>query len=197
MENFEEQEFKAGSHVFDAEKLAAGTCDMYPTISFTSEMSAVTKRNERERNRVRLVNEGFSCLRQKIPFAYGKKRLSKVETLRYAVDYIKHLQCVIQEHDKQFSGDVMEDQGREETFRLQKQNERVSSDVNERFSDNVIEKPGRKAMSRLMSTRAQERWKTLTDNGQNAAANAHVRSTLRQRIRKNTRGEGQGSFLGR
>lgn len=74
---------------------------IYPaTLSFSVESeTAVAKRNERERNRVRLVNEGFSCLRQRIPFIPQKKKLSKVETLRYALAYIKHLQCVIQEHD--------------------------------------------------------------------------------------------------
>ena len=75
----------------------------YQSVLFAKPVSTVTKRNERERNRVRLLNEGFSCLREKIPFAvYGKKRLSKVETLRHAVDYIKNLQWMIQEYDKQF-----------------------------------------------------------------------------------------------
>lgn len=72
---------------------------IYSSLSFSVEPTAVARRNERERNRVRLVNEGFSCLRQRIPFIPEKKKLSKVETLRYAVAYIKHLQCVIQEHD--------------------------------------------------------------------------------------------------
>lgn len=72
----------------------------WPTnIAFQMEPSAVARRNERERNRVRMVNDGFSCLRQHIPYFPDKKKLSKVETLRCAVAYIKHLQDLITEHD--------------------------------------------------------------------------------------------------
>jgi hypothetical protein len=186
MEDSQGSSFTAGSHVLlSAEKFTTQTHEIYPTISFDREVSAVTKRNERERNRVRLVNEGFTCLRQKIPFAHGRKRLSKVETLRYAVDYIKHLQCVIQEHDEQFSDDAME---RERMLRLQGHDSRVTMDVNEGLSDSVIEKPGRKAMFKLMSSRAQERWKMLTDNGRKIGA-AHAQPILRPRIRKENTGE--------
>lgn len=69
------------------------------SIAFQVEPSAVARRNERERNRVRMVNDGFSCLRQHIPYFPDKKKLSKVETLRCAVAYIKHLQDLITEHD--------------------------------------------------------------------------------------------------
>ena len=69
------------------------------SITFEMEPSAVARRNERERNRVRMVNDGFSCLRQHIPYFPDKKKLSKVETLRCAVAYIKHLQDLITEHD--------------------------------------------------------------------------------------------------
>ena len=69
------------------------------SIAFPMEPSAVARRNERERNRVRMVNDGFSCLRQHIPYFPDKKKLSKVETLRCAVAYIKHLQDLITEHD--------------------------------------------------------------------------------------------------
>lgn len=55
--------------------------------------SAVSKRNERERNRVKLVNMGFQTLRQHIP--NGKGKLSKVQTLRSAVDYIRQLQSFL------------------------------------------------------------------------------------------------------
>ncbi|CAN7941508.1 unnamed protein product [Ixodes hexagonus] len=53
--------------------------------------AAVARRNERERNRVRLVNHGFNALRQHVPQT-AQKKLSKVETLRSAVEYIKELQ---------------------------------------------------------------------------------------------------------
>ncbi|EDO38292.1 predicted protein [Nematostella vectensis] len=69
------------------------------TLAFHMEPSAVARRNERERNRVRLVNDGFSSLRQHIPYFPEKKKLSKVETLRCAVAYIKHLQSLIEEYD--------------------------------------------------------------------------------------------------
>jgi hypothetical protein len=182
MENSQDSSFKADGYVFSAENTASGTRDdMCPNISFTADTSAVTRRNERERNRVRLVNEGFTCLRQKIPFAHGKKRLSKVETLRHAVNYIKHLQLVIEEHDERFSGDVIEGQGRKTMLRLHGQDDRVSSDVNERT--------GRKAMLRLMSTRAQKRWKMLMENSRKIKS-AHVQPTLRHRIREENKRDG-------
>ncbi|KAL1429854.1 hypothetical protein MTO96_015634 [Rhipicephalus appendiculatus] len=56
---------------------------------------AVARRNERERNRVRLVNHGFNALRQHVPQT-GQKKLSKVETLRSAVEYIRELQQLLE-----------------------------------------------------------------------------------------------------
>lgn len=53
---------------------------------------AVARRNARERNRVRQVNNGFVTLRNHIPQNGSKaKKLSKVETLRQAASYIKYL----------------------------------------------------------------------------------------------------------
>jgi achaete-scute complex protein len=72
-------------------------------VAFQMEPTAVARRNERERNRVRLVNDGFFSLRQHIPYFPDKKKLSKVETLRCAVSYIKHLQRLIEEHDEKLS----------------------------------------------------------------------------------------------
>lgn len=57
------------------------------------------RRNERERNRVRQVNLGFDRLRQHVPQGRKNKKLSKVDTLKAAVDYIKHLQTVLTEAD--------------------------------------------------------------------------------------------------
>ncbi|XP_068097478.1 achaete-scute homolog 2-like [Hyperolius riggenbachi] len=60
-------------------------------MSSTSE-----RRNERERNRVKLVNMGFAKLRQHVPQAQGpNKKMSKVETLRSAVEYIRALQALL------------------------------------------------------------------------------------------------------
>ncbi|XP_051477447.1 achaete-scute homolog 2 [Apus apus] len=61
--------------------------------------AAVARRNERERNRVRLVNMGFAALRQHVPHGAASKKMSKVETLRSAVEYIRALQRLLDEHD--------------------------------------------------------------------------------------------------
>ncbi|OWF47581.1 achaete-scute homolog 1b-like [Mizuhopecten yessoensis] len=63
---------------------------------------AVERRNERERNRVKLINMTFATLREHIP-AGGKngksKKMSKVDTLKAAIDYIRYLQQLVDEHD--------------------------------------------------------------------------------------------------
>lgn len=68
---------------------------------------AVAKRNARERNRVKQVNNGFAKLRERIPEEVAEafeaqgngrgsaKKLSKVETLRMAVEYIRSLEHVL------------------------------------------------------------------------------------------------------
>ncbi|XP_053143293.1 achaete-scute homolog 2 [Hemicordylus capensis] len=61
--------------------------------------AAVARRNERERNRVKLVNMGFQTLRQHVPNGAAAKKMSKVETLRSAVEYIRALQQLLDEHD--------------------------------------------------------------------------------------------------
>ena len=181
--------FGVNGYAFDAHKAEDISREIYPNISFSSNTSpsAVTRRNERERNRVRLVNEGFTSLRQKIPFVHGKKRLSKVETLRYAVDYIKLLQCIIREHDERFSGDATKGIGNKTVFRGQESDGRILSDVNEAFSGR---NQGRKAMLRLLSTRAQQRWKKLTGNGRKfRTAHARKRRAIRE---ESTRDEKTG-----
>nr|CAD7394032.1 unnamed protein product [Timema cristinae] len=77
---------------------------------------AVARRNARERNRVKQVNNGFATLRQHIPVSLaasytssgesssgrgGSKKLSKVETLRMAVDYIRSLQRLLSMDDNE------------------------------------------------------------------------------------------------
>uniref|UniRef100_A0A0N5AG64 BHLH domain-containing protein n=1 Tax=Syphacia muris TaxID=451379 RepID=A0A0N5AG64_9BILA len=52
----------------------------------------VLRRNERERKRVQQVNLGFISLRDRVPQSSTSKKLSKVETLREAARYIRHLQ---------------------------------------------------------------------------------------------------------
>lgn len=66
---------------------------------------AVARRNARERNRVKQVNNGFSMLRDHIPPEIADtfeqagrgnaKKLSKVETLRMAVEYIRSLERLL------------------------------------------------------------------------------------------------------
>ncbi|XP_072045454.1 uncharacterized protein [Amphiura filiformis] len=57
----------------------------------------VQRRNARERRRVSLVNEGFIRLRRKIPTEPRNKKLSKVKTLRTAINYIMHLKETLDE----------------------------------------------------------------------------------------------------
>lgn len=71
--------------------------------------NAVARRNARERNRVKQVNNGFAMLRQHIPCEVaaafesasghksgtGSKKLSKVDTLRMAVEYIRALEDLL------------------------------------------------------------------------------------------------------
>ncbi|XP_076373250.1 achaete-scute homolog 2-like [Tachypleus tridentatus] len=58
---------------------------------------AVARRNERERNRVKMVNLGFATLKKHVPKRAKNKKMSKVETLRAAVEYIKELQQLLRE----------------------------------------------------------------------------------------------------
>ena len=55
----------------------------------------VARRNARERNRVKQVNCGFEMLRAHIPSAAKQKKMSKVDTLKHAVEYIQSLQCML------------------------------------------------------------------------------------------------------
>ncbi|XP_033739777.1 achaete-scute homolog 1-like [Pecten maximus] len=59
----------------------------------------VERRNARERRRVQAVNTAFLRLRKHVPSHTKQKRLSKVKTLRVAIDYIKQLQDMIVDHD--------------------------------------------------------------------------------------------------
>lgn len=63
--------------------------------NYSMEPAFIRKRNERERQRVRCVNEGYTRLRQHLPEDLVEKRLSKVETLRAAIGYIKRLQGLL------------------------------------------------------------------------------------------------------
>lgn len=70
-----------------------------------TQTQSVQRRNARERNRVKQVNNGFSNLRQHIPQNVittltkggrgASKKLSKVDTLRLAVEYIRGLKDLL------------------------------------------------------------------------------------------------------
>ena len=92
---------------------------MYQTTPYGTvphQPASVARRNARERNRVKQVNNGFATLRQHIPQSVaqalggntagthggsraGSKKLSKVETLRMAVEYIRSLQRMLDDND--------------------------------------------------------------------------------------------------
>ncbi|XGW08189.1 hypothetical protein V3C99_010917, partial [Haemonchus contortus] len=64
--------------------------------------TSVWKRNERERYRVRCVNNGYETLRRHLPVSDVEKRISKVDTLRLAIRYIKHLEAVLKNEEHIF-----------------------------------------------------------------------------------------------
>ena len=57
----------------------------------------VSRRNARERNRVKTVNSGFEMLKRHIPSAAPVKKMSKVNILTQAVDYIEALKSLLEE----------------------------------------------------------------------------------------------------
>ncbi|CRK93125.1 CLUMA_CG006467, isoform A [Clunio marinus] len=87
----------------------------YGSMQYPSNQTAsVARRNARERNRVKQVNNGFSNLRQHIPQTVitaltkggrgSSKKLSKVDTLKLAVEYIRSLKDMLDENENSASG---------------------------------------------------------------------------------------------
>jgi achaete-scute complex protein len=71
---------------------------VHPTLGYAIAPpvpAKVQRRNLRERNRVKQVNSGFDMLRSHIPSAAKHKKMSKVDTLRHAVEYIQNLQRLL------------------------------------------------------------------------------------------------------
>ncbi|XP_021712495.1 achaete-scute complex protein T3 [Aedes aegypti] len=81
-----------------------------PYAPTPQQAASVQRRNARERNRVKQVNNGFANLRQHIPPTVvtalsnggrgASKKLSKVDTLRMAVEYIRSLQKMLDENSE-------------------------------------------------------------------------------------------------
>ncbi|KOB69293.1 Achaete-scute-like protein ASH3 [Operophtera brumata] len=75
-----------------------------------AQVASIARRNARERNRVKQVNDGFNALRKKLPAAViaamaggsrrgSGKKLSKVDTLKMVVEYIKYMENLIEDND--------------------------------------------------------------------------------------------------
>ncbi|XP_023237647.1 helix-loop-helix protein 6-like [Centruroides sculpturatus] len=64
------------------------------------EPTFIRRRNERERQRVRNVNDGFERLKNHLPLEESERerRMSKVETLRLAIAYIRQLEDMLKEN---------------------------------------------------------------------------------------------------
>jgi len=108
----------------------------YPYIHecLGGEPGFIRKRNERERMRVRNVNEGYAILRDHLPIEPTEKRLSKVETLRGAIKYIKLLEKMLHESDK----DKQKKDGNEtDTVDLNNNVEKTDSNDN-KCTDNIV-----------------------------------------------------------
>lgn len=85
---------------------------IYKTNPYTGAQAvSIARRNARERNRVKQVNDGFNALRKRLPASVvaalsggarrgSGKKLSKVDTLRMVVEYIRHLQSLLDESNR-------------------------------------------------------------------------------------------------
>ena len=71
---------------------------------------SVRKRNYRERMRVTQLNDGFQKLKEKIPVLFAGKKMSKVQTLRTAVRYIRALQKSLRGETDQIIGQLVNSQ---------------------------------------------------------------------------------------
>lgn len=99
----------------------------YQNQNYGIQPASVARRNARERNRVKQVNNGFATLRQHIPSSVAtalsagrgaSKKLSKVDTLRMAVEYIRGLQQLLDEVDGN-NRDVDREVARESSMMVQ------------------------------------------------------------------------------
>ncbi|XP_061167700.1 achaete-scute homolog 2-like [Saccostrea echinata] len=97
------------------------------------EPTFIRKRNERERDRVRCVNDGYARLKEQLPLENKHKRISKVEILRRAIDYIKYLNAILETDNENDSNEHTHEQGVDES----RDTELAQQDnVNEDFPEN-------------------------------------------------------------
>ena len=62
---------------------------------------AVQRRNARERTRVKTVNQSYESLKAHVPSAARHKRMSKVEIIKHAMDYIERLQRMVEQAEEE------------------------------------------------------------------------------------------------
>ena len=60
---------------------------------------AVARRNARERNRVKTVNDSYQHLKNHVPGAARQKRMSKVDIIKLSIEYIQKLQKSLKESE--------------------------------------------------------------------------------------------------
>nr|CAB3223485.1 Achaete-Scute a-like1 basic helix-loop-helix transcription factor protein [Phallusia mammillata] len=60
---------------------------------------SVARRNARERRRIKHVNSAFDDLRKRVPTGNDYRKISKVETLRSAIEYIKALEAIVERQE--------------------------------------------------------------------------------------------------
>ena len=56
---------------------------------------AVSRRNARERTRVKTVNDSYQHLKSHVPAAARTKRMSKVDIIKHSIEYIQKLQAMV------------------------------------------------------------------------------------------------------
>ncbi|GBO99328.1 Achaete-scute complex protein T5 [Eumeta japonica] len=116
----------------------------FRTNPYTGPQAAsIARRNARERNRVKQVNDGFNALRRHLPASVvaalsggarrgSGKKLSKVDTLRMVVEYIRYLQQLLEESDAAL-GITRDQENRENIPDTSNSQVVVTSDVDDGF----------------------------------------------------------------
>ena len=67
---------------------------------------AVSRRNARERTRVKTVNDSYQHLKSHVPAAAKTKRMSKVDIIRHSIEYIQKLQNLVTAADDFENNDI-------------------------------------------------------------------------------------------